>query len=185
MYSLKLNAISLLSITFARFFVRSATFPVVPTLLCCWYVSISSKALAFFLMHLLCHQSIHHPWHFETLLCGLHKHMWDLTLTFETLLTAFRVIEYRRWFFISFACCRSNCDEMSLVGNVAFASIPLHISTSTFFIVILKKQIENEHEHENQKKNSSGRKEERQKNGQNWCVCTIFIKEILIFTMMK
>lgn len=41
---------------------------------------------------------------------------------------------------------------MSLVGNVAFASIPLHISTSTFFIVILKKQIENEHEHENQKK---------------------------------
>lgn len=137
MYSLKLNAIPLLSITFALCDISSGArgADVAMLLICFNFI----KSLSIFLMHLLCHQSIHHPWHFETLLCGLHKHMWDLTLTFETSLTAFRVIEYRRWFFISFACCRSNCYEMSLVGNVAFASIPLHISTSTFFYCHTKK----------------------------------------------
>lgn len=120
------------------------------------------KSLSIFLMHLLCHQSIHHPWHFETLLCGLRhstyvssEHIWCVYIVLDLrqahCIPCHRMsslLLYLISLSLSFVTLQKICESLEVQRLLQFhyTYILAIRSWFFFFIDILKKQIENEHE---------------------------------------
>lgn len=136
--------------------------------------SISSEAS--YSMHLLCHQSIHQPWHFETLLCGpciyANNERANFWCVSNLIWVAYCILWHTsRLFYISLSL---SLSESSLRNSIT------HIFSPVLFYCHTKKA--NRKWSKKKQQTANGRKElhhihKHKKNGQNWCVCTIFIKK--------